>query len=165
MAIFAVFLYSKLMQQIRLVPITKIGFADLLKKRDKLLLQRPEAVKTLKAARELGDLSENGLYRSARYRLSGIDSQLRKLNMQIKLSDVMEPKTFDFAQIGTTVTVLENGIENTYQIVGDLEADPGQSKTSTRSPIGRAILGKKVGNKFYVNIPKGKVAIEVLEIK
>ncbi len=158
-------MYSRVMIQIRLIPITKTGFNNLLIKRDNLLSQRPEAVKTLKAARELGDLSENGLYRSARSRLSGIDAELRRLNMQIKLSEIIEPKTSNLVQIGSSVTVLENGKEKTYRIVGDIEANPKEKKTSTRSPIGHALVGKKVGDEVIYNAPKAKISLKIIKIE
>lgn len=157
-------MYSICVIQIRRIPITKIGYQGLLKKRDDLLSQRPDAVKTLKAARELGDLSENGLYKGARARLSGIDARLRRLNMQIKLSDIIESKSSNTIQIGSVVTVLENGLEKTYKIVGELEANPKERNVSVISPIGSALLGKKVSEETKIKTPGGLLNIIVKKI-
>lgn len=157
-------MYSVCVIQIRRIPITKTGYQELLIKRDELLSQRPDAVKTLKAARELGDLSENGLYKGARARLSGIDARLRKLNMQIKLSDIIEPKLNNTVQIGSIVTVLENGREKTYKIVGELEANPKEKNVSVISPIGSTLLGKRVSEETKIKTPGGVLSIIIKKI-
>lgn len=157
-------MYSVLVIQMRRIPITKSGYEMLLKKRADLLEQRPDAVKTLKAARELGDLSENGLYKGARSRLSGIDAQLRRLSMQIKLSEIIEPISNDTIQIGSTVKVLENEKEKTYVIVGNLEANPIECKVSINSPIGSALINKKESDSVKINTPKGSIEMTIKKI-
>lgn len=164
MVIFTYFMYSIFVVQVRRIPITKTGYQILLDKRDNLLVQRPDAVKTLKAARELGDLSENGLYRGARSRLSSIDSQLRRLNMQIKLSNIVEPKSDSEVQIGSKVTVLENGAKKIYLLVGELEADPKEGKVSTRSPIGSNLMRKRVSDKVQIRTPKGSLELLITAV-
>lgn len=152
------------MRQIKRIPTTKLGYEKLLKKREDLLVMRPDAVKTLKAARELGDLSENGLYKGARARLSGLDADLRRLNYQIKLADVIIPKTFERVDIGTSVVVLDDGVEKKYNIVGNYEADPTNNCISTGSPIGFALFGKKKGDEILISTPKGTKNLRILSI-
>ncbi len=124
---------------------------------------RPDAVETLRKARELGDLSENGLYKAARARLSSIDSNLSRLEMLIKLADVQE-KSSEKAGIGNKVKVKAGEEIIEYQIVGDFEADPTLKKISSYSPIGKALFDKRVGEKVIVDLPTKQLTYEIVEI-
>ena len=140
----------------RRIKFTKEGFDQLKIEYEKLKVGRPEAVKELSRARELGDLSENSLYHAAKARLRSIDIQLRRLSNQIKLAQVVPSKK---------VLVEQNGQQIEYQIVGDFEADPSQNKISANSPIGSSLLGKKEGDIVEIQTPKGKLTLKILEIK
>ncbi len=137
------------------IPFTKEGFAKLEKKLARLKLDRPAAVKELARARELGDLSENGLYTAAKARLSSIDNQIFKTEMTLKLADVVENTNSNVISIGSKVTVIENGQEVTYEIVGDTETSPKERKISQHSPLGSALIGKSVGEKIMLSTPSG----------
>lgn len=158
------FLYSIRMRVIKRIPTTKSGYETLLKKLQDILQMRPEAVKTLKAARELGDLSENGLYKGARARLSSLDANIRRLRYQIKLADIIIPKTFERVSVGTTVVVSDGGIEKKYNIVGNYEADPLKNNISTGSPIGFALFGRKKGDRVEIKTPGGKRTLKIISI-
>lgn len=144
--------------------ITKSGLDTLITQREKLIGERPDAVLDLKKAREMGDLSENGYYKSARAKLSGIDRQIRYLTRQIKTAQVIEAKQYVFVEVGHTVTLLQGNDEVSYIIVGTLEADPSEKKISHKSPLGSKLLGKKVGEKIELVIPSGTVSYQVLRI-
>ncbi|KKQ96088.1 MAG: Transcription elongation factor GreA [Candidatus Levybacteria bacterium GW2011_GWB1_39_7] len=139
----------------RRVKFTKEGFDNLKAEYEKLLKERPEAVGTLKAARELGDLSENSLYHTAKANLRSIDSRLGRLSNMIKLATVVRPKKF---------TVEQDGKKVVYEIVGDFEANPADKKISANSPIGNALIDKKIGDHVSIKTPKGKITIKILKI-
>ena len=147
------------------ISFTKEGFENLKKDYQKLLDARPEAVKNLKEARDMGDLSENSLYRGCRARLSSIDSNLRRLNGLIKLADVVEKAPAGIVGIGSKVRVNDGSKEETFHIVGRFEADPKNHKISVISPVGQALICKRVGDSVTVNTPKGKITYKVIELK
>lgn len=128
-----------------------------------ILATRKEAVAILKAARELGDLSENGLYKAARGRLSSLDNQLFRLETMIKLAKIEEVKV-GVIGIGSRVTVFDGKKEIDYTVVGGYESDPVNRYISLYSPIGSALLGKKVGETATINVPAGVVTYKVVRI-
>lgn len=146
------------------IPFTKQGFEDLKKQYEEILSSREDAVKTLAAARELGDLSENGLYKAARARLSGIDANLRRLHNLIKLADVVEKPTKGIVGIGSTVTVSDGKNKREFNIVGRFEANPAENKISDISPLGNALINKKEDETIEVNTPSGKINYKILKI-
>ena len=118
-----------------------------------LLAGRPEAVRTLKAARELGDLSENSLYHAAKANLRSIDARAQRLSNMLKLAEVTRVKKF---------LVEQNGKRITYEIVGDYEADPRSYKISANSPIGFALQNKKAGDEVEIKPPAGICKLKIL---
>lgn len=146
------------------IPFTKSGYENLLIEKKKLLAQRPEAVDHLKKAREMGDLSENGYYKASRAQLSFLDARLRRLERLIKLGTVVENVQSDSVQIGSVVTITNGTKEFEYTIVGGYESDPSKKTISHISPIGRALIGKKVNDKVLVHAPSGDVTYTILRI-
>ncbi|HEX8965908.1 MAG TPA: GreA/GreB family elongation factor [Patescibacteria group bacterium] len=147
------------------IAFTQEGHADLLKKKQKLLEERPSAVAELKRAREMGDLSENGAYKGARFKLSQIDRDLRFVENLLKIAYISEAKSTDVVDIGTTVVLSTGNQTITYAIVGGFESNPLEGKISHVSPIGKSLLGKKAGESVTLVVPKGKVTYTILEIK
>lgn len=137
----------------KLIKFTPEGLKELDNKIAELKEARPAAVKELSRARELGDLSENGLYTAAKQRLKSIDSQLRRLEAQRKLAEVVKSKK---------VIVIENGKQIQYEIVGDYEADPANFKVSSNSPIGNALINAKLGEEVKIETPRGTRILKVL---
>ncbi len=131
---------------------TQKGYDDKKKEYEDLLASRPDAVKDLAKAREMGDLSENGYYKGARLKLSQVDRQLRQLKQLLKIAKVHEAKEKDIVDMGTTVMLESNGKILTYEIVGTYEAHPGQGKISLNSPLGRAVAGKRKGETAVMKI-------------
>ncbi|MFI5265549.1 MAG: transcription elongation factor GreA [Candidatus Levyibacteriota bacterium] len=146
------------------IPFTKEGYSKLEKKLARLKSDRPAAVKELARARELGDLSENGLYTAAKARLISIDNQIFRTEMTLKLADVVENTNSDIISIGSKVTVSQDGENTEYTIVGDTETNPGERKISQHSPIGLALLGKSVGEMITVSLPGGLKTFKVVKI-
>lgn len=136
------------------IPFTREGYQKLLEERKKLLADRPEAVDHLKKAREMGDLSENGYYKASRARLSFVDARLRRVERLIKLAVIVEPSVSDRVEIGTTVVISDENREYTYTIVGGYESDPKMQTISHISPLGRALMGKRVNDRVEVVAPK-----------
>ena len=154
-------MYNRSVNTIRF---TKNGLSNLQKEHAELLAQRPAAVDDLKKARELGDLSENGYYRAARSKLSTLDGRLRRLSYYLKLAVIIDNTDKNTTDIGSSVVLSDGKKEMRFQIVGDLEAAPEQSKISLLSPIGRAIAGKKVGESTTVLTPSGSITYKIISI-
>ena len=146
------------------VQLTPEGFEKIKKEKEELVERRPGVVKRMSAAREQGDLSENAGYHAAKEELGKIDSRVRELDMIIKFADVVGSDKPDVASLGNKVTVKVGGSEMTYTLVGELEADPASGKVSKASPIGKAIMGKKVGEEVEFDAPGGKMELEIVEI-
>lgn len=146
------------------IPFTKEGFSKLERKLEHLKADRPGAVKELARARELGDLSENGLYTAAKARLISIDNSIFRTEMTIKLADVVENANSDIISIGSRVTVTQDGENFDYIIVGDTETNPKERKISQHSPIGTALMGKSVGNSVEITLPAGKKILKIIKI-
>lgn len=137
------------------IPFTKEGYQKLLEDRAKFLAARPEAVVHLRKSREMGDLSENGYYKASRQQLSFLDSRIRRVERLIKLAKIIEP---------TRVKLSDGKNEYEYEIVGGYESDPIKHTISQQSPLGRAIMGKKVNDVVEVHTPRGIKKYTILSI-
>jgi transcription elongation factor GreA len=147
------------------IPFTNIGFENLKKELEDLIAKRPAAVDVLKRGREMGDLSENGLYKAAKMELSNIDHQIRHLQNLVLYGKVFTPINNNTVQLGHTVTVeTENG-NKTFQIVGEWEAAPRDGRISLKSPIGHNLMGRKVGEFSSVQTPNGFINYKILSIQ
>lgn len=152
------------MKRIKRIKVTKEGLENLKRELAELKEKRPGAVITLSDARKMGDLSENGLYTAAKMRLRSIDSQIFRIETQIKLAEVIEPRSNGFVGLGSKVE-LKNGDETrTFYIVGDYEANPLENKISANSPLGKNLIGKKPGDTFSITTPSGKNSFEVKKV-
>lgn len=143
---------------------TKLGFEEVCRQRDQLVSDRPAAVLDLKKAREMGDLSENGYYKSAKIKLSDIDRNIRQLSHIIKSAQVVTVGDKKQISIGSKVELELGEKIKKYEIVGEYEANPSEGKISYMSPIGRVLLGKKVGDKVEVQTPSGASSYIVKKI-
>ncbi len=112
----------------------------------------------LQRAREQGDLSENGAYKAARFELGDTDRALRQLQYQIKYGKAVAPPTDGTIGVGSSVKLRRaDGKEFRYMIVGTYEADPMNGKISIESPMGKALMGKRVSEEVVVNGQSYKV--------
>jgi transcription elongation factor GreA len=140
------------------VPITPEGLADVRRELDHLVtVRRPDIVARIKAAREHGDLSENFEYHSARNEQSFIETRILELDAIVKNHVLIEGRrATDRVELASTVTLVEEGgPAETYRIVGPAEADPGAGRVSFASAMGKALLGRKVGDEVDVHTPTG----------
>jgi len=149
------------------IKLTKTGLGELKKELAELLdVKRPKLVDRLANARQQGDLSENSDYQSAKEELEFLDGRIDELTEVVQTAVVADGvKNGDGVGVGTKVTVKVNGKENVFDVVGDWEADPVNKKISDSSPLGLALIGKKVGDKAEVEAPAGKVVYEILAVE
>lgn len=129
--------------------------------------KRPEVIKAIKEAKELGDLSENAEYHAAREEQGILESRIKELEYMVNNATIIEEKVTDKIRIGSTVEIkyIEEEDTDTFKIVGSIEADPFENKISNESPIAKAIIGKKAGMVATVDSPNGKYDVEILAIK
>ncbi|MBP6913442.1 MAG: transcription elongation factor GreA [Candidatus Levybacteria bacterium] len=146
------------------ISFTKEGYQNLLTQLTELKNTRPAAVKELARARELGDLSENGLYTAAKARLSSIDNQIFRAEMTIKFAEVVNESESHGISIGSTVVVDDGNNETTYLVVGDTEANPKENKVTQHSPIGRALIGKNLGDSATLILPSGTKKLYIKKV-
>jgi transcription elongation factor GreA len=152
------------LSKLKKISFTKEGYQNLLRQVDELKKTRPAAVKELARARELGDLSENGLYTAAKARLSSIDNQIFRAEMTIKFAEIVNESETHGISIGSTVIVFDGNNEITYYVVGDTEANPKENKVTQHSPIGKALIGKKVGNTTTLVLPSGEKKLTIRKV-
>jgi transcription elongation factor GreA len=126
--------------------------------------KRPQIVERLSIARSMGDLSENSDYINAREELDFLDSGIAELEELIKNSQVVLPSQNSTISFGHTVTVQANSNKTSFQIVGEPEANPKDRKISHQSPLGMALMGKKVGDQVEVEAPVGKISYQIVAI-
>jgi transcription elongation factor GreB len=148
--------------------ITPEGFRKLQEEFNKLFRdERPKLVETVAWAAGNGDRSENGDYIYGKRRLREIDKRLLFLRDRIEAAKIVDPKEIqsDKVVFGATVKIEdEEGQVKIYQIVGEDELEPGQNKVSWKSPIAKALLGKKIGDEIEIQRPSGTLVAEILEI-
>ena len=143
---------------------TKEGFASLEEELDKLIKRRPQVVINLTNAREQGDLSENAGYHAAKEELGQIDSRVKEIKYLLRLGKIQESGQVEQISFGNTVTVHNGEEELTFTVVEEFEADPANAKISTSSPIGRALINRKMGESVEVETPNGKIVLKILKI-
>ncbi len=149
--------------------LTEQGLRDLeLELEELLTVKRPQVAARLKAAIALGDLSENSEYEDAKNEQAFMEGRIQTLENQIKTAMlIVKPRVVDKVSLGSTVVVLDEseGVEEEYTIVGTTEADPLANRISNESPLGAALLEKKVGATVVVEAPAGEFTYKIIEIK
>ena len=144
--------------------LTKEGVADLEKELAELISQRGPAAEAIKTAREFGDLSENAEYQSARQEQERLEARISEVEYILQNVQVItKPKGDSKVQIGSTVT-LKNHDTKKFQVVGTVEADPLNGKISDESPIGVALMGKKLGDEVEIVTPVETHKYKVVDI-
>lgn len=153
------------MRQPEPVLFTKAGFQKLKDRQAELLAKREVVLVSLQRAREMGDLSENGAYTSAKFELGNVDRELRTIEFNLKYGKVVENTGGDTIGFGSKVTVELDGKEYVYTLVGTQESDPRNGILSLESPIGKALIGKKSGQKVVVEMPDRKIEYLVKKVE
>jgi transcription elongation factor GreA len=146
--------------------ITKEGFEKLQKELEEFkTVKRPLAVQKLATARSMGDLSENSAYTAAKQELNFIDGKIRFLEKVIRFSHVVSPKiSGSEVVLGSFVRIKNKDTESQFHIVGKHEADPMNGKLSIESPIGKALMGKKIREEIEIEVPSGKVKYKIISV-
>ncbi len=152
------------------VLLTEKGYNKLEEELEKLTTEkRREVAKRIKVAREFGDISENSEYDDAKNEQAFVEGRIKEIKQLIDNAKVIKEDEIsnDKVNLGTTVRLhnLDEDSYITYKLVGTAEVDPLENKISNESPIGKAILGKNVGTKVEVNVPKGNINYEIISIK
>lgn len=148
------------------VQMTQSGLEEIQAELVKLKAKEPDAIDRVTKAREFGDLSENSEYHASREDLAFIQGRIEELeDMVARVQVVTTNGKSHKVDIGCEVTVHANGQEHTFSIVGDFEADPLKKKISHDSPLGKALMGRKVGETVEFEAPVGKVTYTVKKIK
>jgi transcription elongation factor GreA len=146
--------------------LSKDGLDKLRVELDEMLnVKRPEVAQRIHDAKEHGDLSENAEYEDAKNEQAFVEGRIQTLQALIKNATIIdENHSTDHVQIGSTVTVDSNDGEESFTIVGSTEAKPTEGRISNESPVGRALLGKKKGEKVVVKVPAGDFTYKIVSI-
>ena len=127
--------------------------------------QIPNLAKRIDEARQNGDLSENAEYHAAREDLGWVKGRSEEIKNILQNAEIIDQNTGSIARIGSTVEVKVNGKKREFTVVGAQEADPLSGKISNDSPLGRAFLGVKKGQKIQIDVPAGVQVYEILDVK
>lgn len=146
------------------IPLTQSAFDEKQTELNRLIELRKEVMERLKVAREMGDLSENGAYHAAKFELGNIGRQMRTLKHVLNNAYVAQASSSNLVAFGKTITLKTGAKKLTFLLVSQHESDISANKLSMESPIGKAILGKKIGDEVLVKTPKGEVSYKIEEI-
>ena len=144
--------------------LTNEGVAELKAELKELKFKNIEVIDAIKTARDQGDLSENAEYHAAKEDQERIDNRMSEIEHILANTEVIKKPSSNKIGIGNSVTLSGGRKDVTYHIVDSVEADPMQSKISDESPIGKALMGKKVGDEVEIVLPAGKTKFSVKEI-
>ncbi len=149
------------------VVLTQEGYDEIVTELTELKdVKLPVAIERVATARSFGDLSENSEYHAAREDLAFMEGRISELEVLVNKAKVVKTKKGrTTVAIGSTVTVHIGKSKHTYKIVGEWEANPAEKKISESSPLGTALVGKKVGEEIEVEAPAGKVKYKIAEIE
>jgi transcription elongation factor GreA len=140
------------------VPMLAEGYERLTADLKVLRAERPKIVDAIEEARAHGDLSENAEYHAAKERQGQVEAQIADIEDRVTRAQIIDPTTLsgDRIMFGATVTLIDDEDKPVkYQIVGQTEADAKQGRISYNSPLGRALIAKKVGDEIEVTVPSG----------
>lgn len=151
------------------VPITKKGFENLRDELDRLKkVERPKVIQDIAEARAHGDLSENAEYHAAKERQSFVEGRITELATKMANAEIIniDQLKSDKVVFGATVVLLEEDgkTKKKYMLVGQDESDLKTGKISVISPVGKALIGHKVGDEVTITTPVKTVSYEILEI-
>jgi len=153
------------------IPLTTRGAEKLKEELHRLkTVERHAVIKAIAEARAQGDLSENAEYEAAKDKQGFIEGRILEIDSKLAMAQIIDPAALDAGGrivFGTTVDLEEesSGVEVTYQIVGEDEADLKQGKISIGSPIARALIGKEAGDVADVMAPGGTRRYEIVEVR
>jgi transcription elongation factor GreA len=156
------------MATVEKMPMLVEGYEKLTAQLRALKAERPKIVEAIEEARAHGDLSENAEYHAAKERQGQVEATISDLEDKLSRAQIIDPKTLSGDKIvfGATVTMLDEDDKSvTYQIVGQAEADAKSGRISYNSPLGRALIGRKVDDEVEVTVPSGDRSYLVSKIE
>ena len=128
--------------------------------------RRQELAQRLRAAIQMGDLSENADYHKAKEDQAFLEGRIQEIEAVLRTAVIIEKKHSDVVTVGCHVTVQEEGFDpETYYLVGAKEADPRNGRISNESPIGKALMDHKVGDLVEAETPGGRIKFKILKIE
>ncbi len=150
-----------------LVYVTREGLQKIIEELNYLkTIKRTEVAEHIRVAREYGDLAENAEYSAAKDEQIFVEGKIAELESLMKHATIIQPTSGgSFVRIGSRLRVRMGNADKVYEIVGSHEADPAQGKISHESPMGKSFIGRKKGDTFEIEVPKGKIKIEIVEIE
>lgn len=145
--------------------LTSSGSKELRAELERLISERPQIAQNIKTARDLGDLSENAEYSAAKDAQSMAESRISEIeNILVNSVIISQPKNKDTVELGNTVEMKNGKIIKKFTIVGSVETNPLEGKISDESPIGQALLGKKLGEEVEIKLPSETVKYTIEKI-
>lgn len=150
----------------KLFRLTQAGVDELQIELDGLTAKRTGIAEAIKTARELGDLAENAEYQSARAEQERNETRISEIeNILLNVEIIKKPRGDSKVQLGSVVKLKgQGGKAKDFQVVGTVEADPLNGKISDESPIGRALIGQKVGETVEITTPTDTTAYKIVSI-
>ena len=152
-----------------IIYLSEQGYEDLKNELHKLkTVDRPNVINQIAEARDKGDLSENAEYDAAKEAQGLLEARIAKLEIDLSNSRIIDESKLDSSKVSllsnVTIKNLSNGLEMSYTIVSESEADLSQKKISASSPIGKGLIGKKVGDVTDIVVPNGTIKFEIVKI-
>ena len=152
-----------------IIYLSEQGYEDLKNELHKLkTVDRPNVINQIAEARDKGDLSENAEYDAAKEAQGHLEARIAKLEIDLSNSRIIDESKLDSSKVSllsnVTIKNLSNGSEMSYTIVSESEADLSQKKISASSPIGKGLIGKKVGDIADIVVPNGTIKFEIVKI-
>ena len=144
--------------------ITAAGKLDLEKELEELKSSRGDIAQRIADARSQGDLSENSEYDEALNQQGQLEGRIAEIEEILQNASIIKTKATDKVMVGCTVELQTGAKKVEYTIVGSVEADPLEGKISDESPIGKALLGKKVGDSVEIKTPSGAASYKITKI-
>lgn len=149
----------------KLYRLTSVGIKELEDELAALVAKRGPIAEAIKSARELGDLAENAEYQAARQEQERTESRISEVEHILRNAELIkESKGDSKVRLGSRVTLNNAGKKKEFQVVGTVEADPLEGKISDESPLGRAVIGKKVGDEIEIVTPAETATYKVVAI-
>ena len=151
---------------LRTIPLTQEAYDKNLAEIKRLLIEKKELQARVNTAREMGDLSENGAYKYAKIELSTVNKQLRDLHLLVDSAIITKPQSGgNVVGFGSKVTISDGSSTQTFTIVSMYESDISARKLSIESPIGAALMNKKMGDTISVTTPSGAINYTIISIE
>jgi transcription elongation factor GreA len=148
------------------VLLTPEGLEKLKRDLEVALKRRAEAGERLKEAFQPGDIEDNPEYEQAKEEVGLLDSRIYELQEMIGRAQIIKDTHSSVVGPGSTIEVVDNeGEAETYQLVGAVESDPSAGRISVDSPVGRALVGRKKGDRVTVSVPSGTLSLTIKQVK